>query len=118
LQPAHGFGVGVGVGVAVGVGVGVGGTPDSSCQKPPVAVNCPPLEVAPAAAWPIVPSTLKLPFELDPPPPAITLRERSNCALVCGAAGSAGVPPAASARSAFRAARSLRTGTSALPGKR
>ena len=116
-----GVDVGIGTGVGVGVGVGVGAAPVSGCQKPPVTVNWPPLEVFPAAAWPFVPLRPRFAPALVPPPPAITWRDRSNCVPACGISGSG--PGSADilsasrtpARSPFRAARSLRTGASALP---
>src|SRR5438477_8317932 len=86
-----GVGVGVVVGVGVGVGVGVEAAPVSGCQKPPLTVNWPPLEVVPAEAWPSVPLRPIFPPALVPPPPAITWRERSNCGLACGISGSADV---------------------------
>ena len=73
------------VGVGVGVGVGVPEAPDSGCQNPPVTENWALLEVAPAVCCPIVPSSLKLTFELVPPPPAMMPLETSSCAKVSDA---------------------------------
>src|SRR5436190_18884638 len=42
-------------------------------QKPLSTAKVPPVLVVPAAAWPTVPSTVKLPPDTRPPPPAITL---------------------------------------------
>ena len=68
-----GGGVGVGEGVGVGVGVGVEFVITvEAFQKPPLSENVPPVIVFAALSSPTVPSILKGPPELDPPPPAIT----------------------------------------------
>src|SRR5215471_18012712 len=60
-------------GPAWGVGVGA-----SAYQKPPTCVKVPPLICVPAADWPAVPETSRLPPPAVPPPPAMTLRLKSK----------------------------------------
>src|SRR5207302_8091073 len=60
-------------------------------EKPPTCAKFPPLMTVPAAGSPIVPLAVKLPPELLPPPPAITLRSIASAAGADGCWDSATV---------------------------
>src|SRR5207237_3468438 len=93
--------VGVGVVVGVDVGVGDGGGVDvgvgvavvcSVFQKPPFTVNVPPLRVFDPLTSAAVPSTLKLPPVLVPPPPPMTFRSTAPIASGVTSWGTAVTP--------------------------